>query len=194
MVKYECKYWLLFFICLFQAEYEIAPDEKLGEKGKEIMMKYLTPEVRGSQSGITEGRLQGTPLLNKVVTGFVSQAPKIYGGNLQWINLQVLHKQSESKKIIMQSRNWLLRMNLTYQGFNSSVDEQRASLVSSQCTKLCIGGVIQETSAVTNRCPSYSLSTQKWWWHFIFWCVESTAKMVFHSRYCFLVEKFPLLP
>ncbi|RMC11329.1 hypothetical protein DUI87_11448 [Hirundo rustica rustica] len=26
------------------AEYEIAPDEKLGEKGKEIMMKYLTPE------------------------------------------------------------------------------------------------------------------------------------------------------
>ncbi|OXB82600.1 UNVERIFIED_CONTAM: hypothetical protein H355_005855 [Colinus virginianus] len=27
------------------AEYEIAPDEKLGEKGKEIMMKYLTPEV-----------------------------------------------------------------------------------------------------------------------------------------------------
>lgn len=98
MVKYECKYWLLFFICLFQAEYEIAPDEKLGEKGKEIMMKYLTPEVRGSQSGITEGRLQGTPLLNKVVTGFVSQVPKIYGGNLQWINLQVLHKQSERKK------------------------------------------------------------------------------------------------
>lgn len=45
----------------------------------------------------------------------------------------------------MQSRNLLLRMNLTYQGLNSSVGEQRASLVSSQCTKLCIGGVIQET-------------------------------------------------
>lgn len=159
MVKYGCKYWLLFFICLFQAEYEIAPDEKLGEKGKEIMMKYLTPEVRGSQSGITEGMLQGTPLLNKVVTGFVSQIPKIYGGNLQWINLQVLHKQSGRKKIIMQSRNWLRRMNLTYQGLNSSVDEQRASLASSQCTKLCIGGVIQETSVVTNRCPSYFLSS-----------------------------------
>lgn len=130
MVKYECKYWLLFFICLFQAEYEIAPDEKLGEKGKEIMMKYLTPEVRGSQSGITEGMLQGTPLLNKVVTGFVSQTPKIYGGNHQWINLQVLHKQSERKKIIIQPRNWLLRMNLTYQGLNLSVDEQRASLFS----------------------------------------------------------------
>lgn len=155
MVKYEYKYWLLFFICLFQAEYEIAPDEKLGEKGKEIVMKYLTPEVRGSQSGITEGILQGTPLLNKVVTGFVSQTPKIYGGNLQWINLQVLHKQSERKKIIMQSRNWLLRMNLTYQGLNSSVGEERASLVSSQCAKLCIGGVMQETSAVTNRCPNY---------------------------------------
>ncbi|XP_072480064.1 G protein-coupled receptor kinase 5 isoform X2 [Notamacropus eugenii] len=26
------------------AEYEITPDEKLGEKGKEIVMKYLTPE------------------------------------------------------------------------------------------------------------------------------------------------------
>jgi len=56
---------------LFQAEYEIAPDEKLGEKGKEIMMKYLIPEVRGSQSGITERMLQGTPLLNKVVIGFL---------------------------------------------------------------------------------------------------------------------------
>lgn len=56
---------------LFQAEYEIAPDEKLGEKGKEIMMKYLTPEVRGSQNGVTEGMLQGTPLLNKVVISFV---------------------------------------------------------------------------------------------------------------------------
>lgn len=56
---------------LFQAEYEIAPDEKLGEKGKEIMMKYLTPEVRGSQSGMTERMLQGTPLLNKVVIGFL---------------------------------------------------------------------------------------------------------------------------
>uniref|UniRef100_A0A674JXU7 G protein-coupled receptor kinase n=1 Tax=Terrapene triunguis TaxID=2587831 RepID=A0A674JXU7_9SAUR len=43
------------------AEYEIAPDEKLGEKGKEIMMKYLTPEVRGCQNDITEG-MQGTPL------------------------------------------------------------------------------------------------------------------------------------
>lgn len=45
------------FLYLFQAEYEIAPDEKLGEKGKEVMMKYLTPEVRGSQRGITEGML-----------------------------------------------------------------------------------------------------------------------------------------
>lgn len=51
---------------LFQAEYEIAPDEKLGEKGKEIMMKYLTPEVRDCQNDITEG-MQGTPLLNRVI-------------------------------------------------------------------------------------------------------------------------------
>lgn len=86
-----------FYIYLFQAEYEIAPDEKLGEKGKEIMMKYLTPEVRGSQSGITKGMLQSTPLLNQVVRGFVSQTPKIYGGNLQWINLRVLYKQREKK-------------------------------------------------------------------------------------------------
>ncbi|KAJ8789591.1 hypothetical protein J1605_022118 [Eschrichtius robustus] len=28
----------------FQAEYEVTPDEKLGEKGKEIMTKYLTPK------------------------------------------------------------------------------------------------------------------------------------------------------
>lgn len=61
----------------------------------------------------------------------------------------------------MQSRNGLLRMNLTYQGLNSSVDEQRASLVSSQCTKLCIGGVIQETPAVTSRCLSYFLSSSE---------------------------------
>lgn len=27
------------------AEYEVTPDEKLGEKGKEIMTKYLTPKV-----------------------------------------------------------------------------------------------------------------------------------------------------
>lgn len=105
-----------FFLCLFQAEYEIAPDEKLGEKGKEIMMKYLTPEVRGSQSGITEGMLQGTPLLNKIVTGFISQTPKIYGGNLQWINLQVLHQQSERKINYNAIQKWTSKDELDLPG------------------------------------------------------------------------------
>lgn len=31
------------------AEYEVTPDEKLGEKGKEIMTKYLTPKTTGNQ-------------------------------------------------------------------------------------------------------------------------------------------------
>ncbi|XP_065494719.1 G protein-coupled receptor kinase 5 isoform X1 [Caloenas nicobarica] len=50
------------------AEYEIAPDEKLGEKGKEIMMKYLTPESPAfvpevSQDLIrqTEEKLENSP-------------------------------------------------------------------------------------------------------------------------------------
>ncbi|KAM6346951.1 G protein-coupled receptor kinase 5 [Alca torda] len=49
-------------------EYEIAPDEKLGEKGKEIMMKYLTPESPAcvpevSQDLIrqTEEKLENSP-------------------------------------------------------------------------------------------------------------------------------------
>lgn len=38
---------IILVLFLFQAEYEVTPDEKLGEKGKEIMTKYLTPKVRG---------------------------------------------------------------------------------------------------------------------------------------------------
>lgn len=101
----------------------------------------------------------------------------------------------EKKKIIMQSRNWLLRMDLTYQGLNSSMDEQRASLVSSQCTKLCVGGVIQETSAVTNKCPNYFLSSLEVVVAFhILLCRKHRQKMVFHNRHCVLVRKCPLVP
>lgn len=42
-------------LLLFQAEYEVTPDEKLGEKGKEIMTKYLTPKVRGCPERIVGG-------------------------------------------------------------------------------------------------------------------------------------------
>ena len=41
---------------LFQAEYEVTPDEKLGEKGKEIMTKYLTPKVRGCPNPTARGK------------------------------------------------------------------------------------------------------------------------------------------
>lgn len=52
------------------------------------MTKYLTPEVRAARGALL--RELCTPLLNEVVTGFLSQTPKIYGGDLEQINLQVL--------------------------------------------------------------------------------------------------------
>ncbi|KFW03938.1 G protein-coupled receptor kinase 5, partial [Eurypyga helias] len=42
------------------AEYEIAPDEKLGEKGKEIMMKYLTPESPAFVPEVSQDLIQQT--------------------------------------------------------------------------------------------------------------------------------------
>nr|XP_006111453.1 G protein-coupled receptor kinase 5 isoform X2 [Pelodiscus sinensis] len=42
------------------AEYEIAPDEKLGEKGKEIMMKYLTPEFPVYVAEVSQDLVQQT--------------------------------------------------------------------------------------------------------------------------------------
>ncbi|KFP76708.1 G protein-coupled receptor kinase 5, partial [Acanthisitta chloris] len=42
------------------AEYEIAPDEKLGEKGKEIMMKYLTPESPAYVPEVSQDLIQQT--------------------------------------------------------------------------------------------------------------------------------------
>ncbi|XP_063261277.1 G protein-coupled receptor kinase 5 isoform X2 [Prinia subflava] len=42
------------------AEYEIAPDEKLGEKGKEIMMKYLTPESPAYVPEVSQELIQQT--------------------------------------------------------------------------------------------------------------------------------------
>uniref|UniRef100_A0A8C4U6K2 G protein-coupled receptor kinase n=1 Tax=Falco tinnunculus TaxID=100819 RepID=A0A8C4U6K2_FALTI len=42
------------------AEYEIAPDEKLGEKGKEIMMKYLTPESPACVPEVSQDLIQQT--------------------------------------------------------------------------------------------------------------------------------------
>ncbi|XP_074928612.1 G protein-coupled receptor kinase 5 isoform X3 [Chelonoidis abingdonii] len=42
------------------AEYEIAPDEKLGEKGKEIMMKYLTPESPVYVAEVSQDLVQQT--------------------------------------------------------------------------------------------------------------------------------------
>ncbi|KAJ7421315.1 G protein-coupled receptor kinase 5 [Willisornis vidua] len=42
------------------AEYEIAPDEKLGEKGKEIMMKYLTPESPAYVPEVSQDLVQQT--------------------------------------------------------------------------------------------------------------------------------------
>ncbi|KFW84760.1 G protein-coupled receptor kinase 5, partial [Manacus vitellinus] len=42
------------------AEYEIAPDEKLGEKGKEIMMKYLTPESPAYVAEVSQDLVQQT--------------------------------------------------------------------------------------------------------------------------------------
>lgn len=45
--KYEAQF-IFFCIFFFQAEYELLPDEKLGEKGKEIVMKYLIPGVRNT--------------------------------------------------------------------------------------------------------------------------------------------------
>eukprot|EP00076_Gallus_gallus_P042229 XP_025007767.1 G protein-coupled receptor kinase 5 isoform X2 [Gallus gallus] len=42
------------------AEYEIAPDEKLGEKGKEIMMKYLTPESPTYVPEVSQDLIQQT--------------------------------------------------------------------------------------------------------------------------------------
>lgn len=38
----------------FQAEYEVMPDEKLGEKGKEIVKKYLVPEVRSGTKAVQQ--------------------------------------------------------------------------------------------------------------------------------------------
>uniref|UniRef100_A0A8D0G9G4 G protein-coupled receptor kinase n=1 Tax=Sphenodon punctatus TaxID=8508 RepID=A0A8D0G9G4_SPHPU len=42
------------------AEYEIAPDEKLGEKGKEIVMKYLTPESPVYVTEVSQDLVQQT--------------------------------------------------------------------------------------------------------------------------------------
>lgn len=49
------------------AEYEVTPDEKLGEKGKEIMTKYLTSKVRGGRGGLIQE--YGPPGLCQAVWG-----------------------------------------------------------------------------------------------------------------------------
>ncbi|XP_057164331.1 G protein-coupled receptor kinase 5 isoform X4 [Ursus arctos] len=46
------------------AEYEVTPDEKLGEKGKEIMTKYLTPKVCACQVRAT-GKMYACKRLEK---------------------------------------------------------------------------------------------------------------------------------
>ncbi|RLW02275.1 hypothetical protein DV515_00007414 [Chloebia gouldiae] len=66
-----------------EAEYEIAPDEKLGEKGKEIMMKYLTPEDidlekdEGKFNRILPASVEAPPAAHRVLTESPAYVPEV---------------------------------------------------------------------------------------------------------------------